>query len=134
MKTSKVLIIYGHPLSDSFNSALGRAYADGARMSGAQVHECELEQMQFDAMLHHGYRKVQALEQDLLLLQKEVNWAEHIVIVFPIWWGGMPVKLKGAIDRCFHPGWAFKYHNGAKFPERLLVGKTGRIILTMDNY
>ena len=48
-----------------------------------------------------------------------------------LWWYGTPALLKGFIDRTFLPNIAFKSRSG-KFPEKLLKGKTARIIITSD--
>jgi len=58
--------------------------------------------------------------------------AEHIVIVMPIWWGGMPGIAKCFFDRLFLPGMAFKYRENSHWWDKLLTGKTAHIIVTMD--
>ena len=130
----KIVIIYGHPLEDSFCGALKRAYCTGARRTGAEVREINISQLDFDPVLRYGYRKIQPLEPDLLQAQQTIEWAEHLTFIYPIWWGGMPAKLKGFIDRTFHPTWAFSYAPKAKFPKQLLAGRSAGIILTLDNY
>jgi len=55
------------------------------------------------------------------------------LIVSPIWWGGIPAKLKGLFDRTFLPGFSFKYEGNNPLPLQLLQGKTSRVILTMDS-
>ena len=57
-------------------------------------------------------------------------WAEHIVFVYPIWWGTMPALLKGWIDRTLLPRFAFKMRKGKLQPEKFLTGKTAEIIKT----
>lgn len=47
-------------------------------------------------------------------------------------WGSVPALLKGALDRVFLPNFAFKYQQGSPFPKQLLIGKTARLIVTMD--
>lgn len=59
-------------------------------------------------------------------------WAEHLVFVFPLWWGGVPALLKGFIDRTFLPGFAFKYRQGKVFPDKLLIGRTAHLLVAMD--
>lgn len=44
----------------------------------------------------------------------------------------MPALLKAFIDRAFLPKFAFKYRKGSAFQDKLLKGKTARIITTMD--
>jgi putative NADPH-quinone reductase len=55
-----------------------------------------------------------------------------LVLVYPNWWGFMPAVTKGFFDRIFLPGFAFKNHSGKNFPEKLLKGKSIRIMVTMD--
>jgi len=52
--------------------------------------------------------------------------------VYPIWWGTYPALLKAFIDRVFLPGFAFKYKPDSMFWDKLLKGKTARLIVTMD--
>ena len=50
-----------------------------------------------------------------------------------MWWGGLPAKLKGLIDRPFLPGRAFDTRNSNKgLPQPLLEGRSARIIITAD--
>ncbi|MNL42079.1 hypothetical protein D3C87_1645160 [compost metagenome] len=72
------------------------------------------------------------LEPDLLEAWEMILWADHLVWVHPVWWGGLPAITKGFIDRLFLPGMAFKYRPNSVFWDRLLKGKTAHIITTMD--
>lgn len=128
----KILVINGHPNSESLNGALALKYAEGARQSGHEVKVIHLGDLSFDPILHKGYLKIQALEPDLVQAQKDILWAEHMVFVFPMWWGTVPALLKGFLDRVLLPGFAFKYHKEDPFWDKLLKGRTGRIIFTTD--
>ncbi len=128
----RVLVIVGHPSEKSFDLALAENYAHAARESGHEVRLLLLNQLDFDPILHEGYRVVQPLEPDLQEAQKAILWAEHLVFVYPIWWGSVPATLKGFLDRVFLPGFAFKYVEGKIFPKQLLKGKTSHLLVTMD--
>lgn len=128
----RILVILGHPSKDSFCCALADTYAGTARSSGHEVRELRLGQLDFDPVLHEGYRQVQPLEADLLSAQQAIAWAEHLVFAYPIWWGGAPALLKGFIDRIFLPGYAFQYRPGKAFPAQLLSGRTAQLLVTMD--
>lgn len=129
----KVLVILGHPDGkSSFNAALAESYVKGAKAAGAEVRLTKLGDLKFDPILHHGYAKIQKLEPDLKQLQEDIKWADHLVWVFPTWWGSMPAILKGALDRMWLPGFAFKFKR-AYWPTRLLKGKSARLIVTMDS-
>ncbi len=92
-----------------------------------------LGSLAFDPLLHAGYRQVQALEPDLVAAQQDILWAQHLVWVYPIWWGAMPALLKGFIDRVFLPGFAFKYREGSSMWDKLLAGRTAELLVTMDS-
>jgi NAD(P)H dehydrogenase (quinone) len=128
----KILIIDGHPNEASFCHALAGAYAKGALASDFDVQTLSLRSLKFEINLQQGYRKIQDLEPDLVKAQGLIKWCEHLVVIYPVWWGSMPALLKGFLDRCWLPGFAFKYHEKDPFWDRLLTGRSARIIITSD--
>jgi len=128
----KILVILGHPRKDSLCGALAAAYAGTARAAGAEVRELALADLAFDPVLHLGYRGEQAPEADLAAAQESILWADHLAFVYPTWWGGLPALLKGFIDRAFQPGFAFKYRPDSPWWDRLLAGRSARLLVTMD--
>lgn len=128
----KVLIILGHPNKESFCGSLAQAYKQGALEAKAEVKEIFVSDLRFDPVLHMGYKQTQELEEDLIRSQELIKWAEHIVFVYPTWWGTMPALLKGFIDRVFLPGFAFKYREDSPFWDKYLTGKSARLVVTMD--
>ncbi len=134
----KVLVILGHPSIQSFCNAVAEKYIEGAKSARAEVRELKLGELSFNPVLNanaevrSGQKEAQALEPDLVKAQQDIAWADHLVFVYPSWWGTMPGLLKGFIDRVFLPGFAFKYQKGKALPDQLLKGKTARLIVTMD--
>ena len=128
----KILLILGHPDTESFGGALARSYREGARRAGAEVRELNLGDLRFDPVLHRGYKQIQPLEPDLAAAQEAILRAEHLVFVFPVWWGMMPALLKGFLDRTFLPGFAFKYRENSPFWDKYLTGRSARLLVTMD--
>ncbi|QMV40684.1 NAD(P)H-dependent oxidoreductase [Cohnella cholangitidis] len=132
MKTN-ILIITGHPDSQSYCAALSDAYRKGAAENDkVQVREIDLGKIEFDPNLQFGYRQRTELEEDLKQAQELIRWADHLVFVYPTWWGSMPAILKGFIDRIFLPGFAFKYRDNSSLWDKLLKGKTAHLIVTSD--
>lgn len=129
-----VLLILGHPSENSYCNALLDAYKSGAESVGANCKTIYISRLNFDVNLSDGYKSGEAmrLEEDLVAAQQLIQWADHIVLAYPNWWGFMPAITKGFIDRIFLPGFAFKNHSGKNFPEKLLKGKSMRLLVTMD--
>jgi NAD(P)H dehydrogenase (quinone) len=128
----KVLIINGHPDEESFNFGLSNAYKKGAELAGAEIREITIRELDFNPNLQFGYRKRTELEPCLHAAQESITWADHIVMIYPVWWGSYPAILKGFIDRVFLPGFAFQKRENSVWWDKLLKGKTGRIISTLD--
>ncbi|HET8696394.1 MAG TPA: NAD(P)H-dependent oxidoreductase [Gammaproteobacteria bacterium] len=39
--------------------------------------------------------------------QAFIAWADHLVMVYPLWLGEMPALLKGFFEQVLRPGFAF---------------------------
>lgn len=128
----KILIINGHPSATSFCNALAESYKEGSSEAGHVVELIHLRNLKFDTNLNNGYSKPSAIEPDVLLAQQKITWANHIVIIHPVWWGSVPALLKGFFDRVLLPGFAFKYRANSPLWDKLLKGKSGHIIYTSD--
>ena len=129
----KTLLISGYPDNVSFCGSLADAYQEGAEKAGVEIRRISLADINFDPILHKGYKEIQQLEPDLENAQRDILWAEHLVFVYPIWWATMPALLKGFLDRVFLPGFAFKYREDSPWWDRLLKGRSARVITTMDS-
>lgn len=128
----KILIINGHPNKDSFNFGIAAAYKKGVLSTGTEVKEIVIANLDFNPNLQFGYQKRTELEPDLLEAWEKIQWADHLVWIHPVWWGGLPAITKGFIDRLFLPGFAFQYRENSHFWDKLLKGKTAHIITTLD--
>lgn len=128
----KILIILGHPVRDTFSAQLFDNYRKGAESAGAEVKELILRDLKFEINFSEGYRGKQEFEPDLVRAQELIAWAQHLVLIYPNWWSTFPALLKGFIDRTFLPGFAFKYRKGSLRHDKLLIGRSARMIITMD--
>lgn len=127
-----ILILNGHPDKESFCTALAERYKIGADLSGSDCKLINLTELDFSPVLKHGYRKRTDFEPDLKNMWDLISNANHLVFVYPNWWGTYPALLKGFIDRVFLPGFAFDYQEKSPLPKKLLTGKTARLIVTTD--
>lgn len=131
--STKITVLLGHPDGNSLCGSIARAYADAARSAGAEVREVNLAELAFDPVLRHGYKQVQPLEADLADAQDAIRWADLLVFAYPTWWGTVPALLKGFVDRVFLPGFAFRYRENSPLWDRLLAGRSARLLVTMDS-
>jgi len=134
-KKKKITILLGHP--DSKNETLSKnlalMYETSAKAAGHEVQRFNIYDMQFDPVLHEGYRAIQQLEPDLLKLQESIKWCDHFVLIYPIWWSSMPGQLKGLFDRMWLPNFAYNMRKTDQGTPALgwkkkLKGKTARVV------
>ena len=59
-----------------------------------------------------------------------IRWAQHIVIVHPLWIGAMPGLLKGFFEQVLRPGFAMAISERGGWT-KLLAGRTAHVIVTM---
>lgn len=131
----KIFLLLGHPDKSGVCGEMADSYEAAAKAAGHTIERLNIGEMQFDPILHKGYRAMQECEPDLVKFQELVKWADHFVIMYPVWWVGMPAILKGLFDRAWLPGSAFRYIKtkaGTRtiFWHRLFRGKTARIFMT----
>lgn len=129
-----VLVVLGHPRTASYCGSLARRYEEGASEAENDVRELVLAQLEFEPNVETECPTDQDLESDLIEAQRQIRWADHLVFVYPNWWGTMPALLKAFFDRAFTPGFAFSFYEddeGAGH-EKLLRGRTAELIVTMD--
>ena len=112
----RVLVLYAHPLTDSFAAALHRTVVATLRGRGHEVDDCDLYAEGFDPILTPAERAAyNTPHPDLSAIAAHVarlRAAEAIVVCFPTWWYGMPAILKGYFDRVWTTGVAFTLPEG----------------------
>lgn len=129
----KIFILLGHTDAATLSGALADRYETHARAAGHEIRRQNIGAMDFDPILHEGYKTIQQLEPALEAFWENVRWAEHIVIVYPTWWSSMPAKLKGLFDRAWLPHFAFTFADHGLTWMKLLKGRTARIITSANS-
>lgn len=134
METKKIVIICGHPDTDTFTGHLLDRYQAAAEEAGHSVRRFNLGELQFDPILHKGYKEIQQLEPDLITLRDAITDCNHLVIGYPNWWCAMPALLKGLFDRFWLPGFAFNFNKQTKKVEQHLQGRTARVFVLSGSH
>lgn len=131
--SKRILIIDGHPDSraERYVHALSKAYFDGAHLGGHEVRSIIVSELEFPLLrTSEDFRDGRAPEP-IRRCQELIVWANHVVILFPLWLGSMPALLKGFLEQTLRPGFAFDESAHDGFPKKLLSSRSARIIVTM---
>jgi putative NADPH-quinone reductase len=106
-----------------------QAYAEGAREAGHEIESIEVARLDFPMLRSkidwdHGEPP-----PALAGAREAIRQAQHLVIVFPFWLGGMPAPLKGFMEQILRPG-IDPAGDAAAFPTKALRGRSARIVVT----
>ena len=129
-----ILIIDGHPDAEAghYVHALSTAYREGARCGGHQVRGIVVSELWFPLLRTSEDFKSGPPTETIRKAQEWLMWADHVVILFPLWLGSMPALLKAFFEQVLRPGFAFAAARRRLFPlNKLLAGKSVRVIVTM---
>lgn len=135
MLSKRIYVLNGHPGEASLSKLFSQDYVQAAAKAGHEVRITNLHELEFDSDFGDGgYENLRPLETDLKGVLDNLEWSEHVVLLTPMWWGGVPAKLKGLFDRILLPGTAFNTREKTwiGMPKPLLRGRTARLIMTSD--
>ena len=127
----KILYVYAHPNSNAFNSLLKNEGCSQLINLNHEVILSDLYELNFNAIPNsnnYKFTKSDEITEDIQQEIEKINWAEHLIFQFPLWWFSMPAMLKGWFDRVLIKG--FAYDNNNIFQTGLLKGKTASLVVT----
>lgn len=130
---ARVTIIQGHPTPDSrhFCHALADAYARGAAEGGHEVRVVPVAELDFPLLRSKSDWEGASSPPGLVEAQHALAWAEHVVIIYPLWLGGMPALLKGFMEQAFRPAFMMGGAGPGASWKTALKGRSSRIVVTM---
>lgn len=130
----EILIIYAHPNRNSLNHAILESVIKGLKETGHNFEVIDLYAEKFNPVLvFDEVHKRRDLWKDPYTekYRKQMEQADILIFIYPIWWYGLPAILKGFIDRVFSSGFAFQYEG--MIPKGLLRKKSAWVIYTIDS-
>ncbi|GAB4182490.1 MAG: NAD(P)H-dependent oxidoreductase [Thalassobaculales bacterium] len=121
----KVLVVYCHPLADSFTAAVHRTALAALAEAGHEVRDLDLYAIGFDPVLsaegRASYHTAGANEAGIGEHLAHLRWCEALVFIYPTWWYGLPAMLKGWLDRVWVPHATFSMPDGNRAIGRVLT-------------
>jgi putative NADPH-quinone reductase len=129
----RILVINGHPdpLRHHLCTAFAEAYIEGASGAGHEIRRIDVAGLQFPMLRSQAEFEKGNLPEELRVAAEDIQWAEHLVFVFPLWLGTMPALVKAFLEQVARPGIAFEYGADRKAIKMLLKGRSARLIVTM---
>jgi putative NADPH-quinone reductase len=133
MPAKRILLIQGHPDASAPHlcHALADAYAAGATSAGHELRRVEVAKLDFPVLRSAAEWEKGALPPALAPVQADIEWAQHLVVLFPLWLGDMPALLKAFLEQVARPGFAFHDDGNGGFGKKGLGGRSARLVVTM---
>ena len=128
----RITVIDGHPdrARERFCHALAASYADGARQSGHEVRMIAISELEIPFLRSQDEWMLSPLPPQLADAEDALHWANHVVVVYPLWLGDVPAYLKAFLEQVARPGFAFTPGPRGPIPGPL-KGRSARVIVTM---
>lgn len=132
----KILVVYTHPNHSSLNYSFLQKVLAGIHLnpSTTDVKVLDLYKEAFNPILvfnEDQKRRDMHKDPETEIYRAQILWADHIVYIYPIWWGRPPAMLLGYIDRLFSTDFAYRNKGKGYNVEGLLKGKSVTCISTM---
>ncbi|WP_395374234.1 NAD(P)H-dependent oxidoreductase [Marinicella sp. W31] len=130
----KILVIQGHPdtSTDHLCHVLASSYIKGAQKGKHEIRTIRIAIMDFPILRSKKQWENTALSKPVENVQKDIEWANHLVLFFPLWLGGMPALTKGFLEQVARPDFAFSAENKKNpFAHKKLSGRSARLVVTM---
>jgi NAD(P)H dehydrogenase (quinone) len=119
----RILIVFAHPLETSFVSSLHARVVEILRARGHIVDDLDLYVEKFDpVMSREGLRRyvdTSANTREVEDYVRRLRAAEALILVFPVWFDGLPAIMQGYFQRVFVPGVSVRIDDAGLFHPNL---------------
>lgn len=128
-----IVILQGHP--DGANKhlchLLADAYEKGAKAAGHSVKTIDVASLDFPYLRSKDDWENGETPVGLLEPQELIFWAEHLVIIYPLWLGTVPAILKAFFEQVLRPILTKNVNASPLDWRKLLKGRSARVVVTM---
>lgn len=128
-----ILILQGHPDQGAghYCDVIAQKYASAAKSAGHKVEQINIAELDFSLLASKAEFDSSQPCSDILDAQADITWANHVVVIYPLWLGDMPAVVKGFWEQVLRPEFAMHESESGKKFKKLLKGKSARVIVTM---
>lgn len=129
----RILVIDGHPdaRDEHFVHGLAADYRDAALGAGHEVRTITIAALDFPLLRSPADFQKGRPTAVIARAQRDIEWANHLAIFYPLWLGSMPALAKAFFEQCLRPGFAFGPARGRGLPAQKLKGRSARVVVTM---
>jgi NAD(P)H dehydrogenase (quinone) len=119
----RILVVFAHPVETSFVSALHVRVVEILRSRQHIVDDLDLHAEKFDPVMSREgllhYVDTSANTREVESYVRRLEAAEALVLVFPVWFDGLPAIMQGYFQRVFLPGVATRIDQAGLFHPNL---------------
>jgi len=140
-----IVIVFDHPYGAaaseniphrrSYSAALLAAVTRGLATNGHRIDLIDLHADGFNPVISAddlaAWRQGQTRDPLAAAYQQRLMAADHLILIFPIWWEAMPALTKGFIDKVFVKGVLFDEGKGGRPFYSLMPQLQGVSLLTV---
>lgn len=129
----RILIVQGHPSREQthLGHALAAAYREGAAAGGHEVRQVDVAMLEFPLLRDAEDWAKGTTPEALQAAQADVGWADHVVVIYPLWTGMVPAVTKAFFEQVARPGFAFKPRPNGKGLAPAWRGRSARVVVTL---
>jgi len=128
-----IATIQGHPdpSGGHFCHALAQAYAEGARDENHTIHDIHVARIEFPLLWTKTEWETGQPPESILQAQRIIHDCDHLILIYSLWLGTIPAMLKGFLEQVLRPGFAVGLDSSGRGWDKMLQGKSARIVVTM---
>ncbi|SFL53151.1 NAD(P)H-dependent oxidoreductase [Salibacterium qingdaonense] len=116
----RVLIWFMHPDRNSFNGTVLKTLQQRLELWGVQTQVRWIPEMDISFQLtKNEYHESLSgrYPEEIQYEHSWINWADAVLLIFPLWWGGFPAAGKGFMDRVLSYGFAYTMEGETPVPK-----------------
>jgi NAD(P)H dehydrogenase (quinone) len=133
----KTVIVFNHPYNGSYCTAILHSVTVGLQKANHEVDLIHLDKDGFNPVMTaqdlKGFVDRKPVDLKVIDYKERIDKADHLILIFPIWWELMPAMTKGFVDKVIFPGVAYDYKPNGFMVKKWEKIKSVTLITTMNS-